>query len=475
LTFIGFSGLVACWRYLKEMSDSDVQMIIRSLEGLLERGIITFPQYQAAYHAELAAIRKEAREVESSLSPQREAEKSSGVVKTQQEMTVQKVSSPSLGVVKSDVKRDVVKRAQGESQAPMVVKCEVSSVKKSQSEDVESVVKSGVHGKSQADAVVIKSEVGQVKKTKAKGRSKGVNESDVPEESRSKGQNTVKEMDWKVVKGKRAELSTGAIGRSTDGGKQDWNLPSPLPWKSVPEGENYSRKGAPVPVEKAAIVKQKVPALQEAPVKRVNAVGTAERVQGGVRKAQNVVDAIGGAATGNGAAVGQTWSVVEDGQTWRCETQISAEGHSRMCDAEDFIPLVDAGATKGSNGHVLVVGTSNGGHVHVVGMLCNGVQGGVDHLELGPLCDSLPEGCSRFLDVIIQQLTKVGVVTCRRGRKMQVLEVRVVWCLEDELAKTQIDAVNIEVINTESARPSVEGEVRCVSYSVLGIYFGRRR
>jgi len=125
--------------------------------------------------------------------------------------------------------------------------------------------------------------------------------------------------------------------------------------------------------------------------------------------------------------------------------------------------------------HVLVVGTSKRGHVHVVGMLCDGVEGCVGDLELGPLCDSLPEGCSRFLDVIIQQLTKVGVVTCRRGRKMQVLEVRVVWCLEDELAKTQIDAVNIEVINTESARPSVEGEVRCVSYSVLGIYFGRRR
>jgi len=51
-----------------------------------------------------------------------------------------------------------------------------------------------------------------------------------------------------------------------------------------------------------------------------------------------------------------------------------------------------------------------------------------------------------------------------------------VWCLADELAKTQIDAVNIDVINKESARPwSVEGEVLCVSDSVLGIYFGRRR
>ena len=102
-------------------------------------------------------------------------------------------------------------------------------------------------------------------------------------------------------------------------------------------------------------------------------------------------------------------------------------------------------------------------------------------LELGPkiiMCDSLPERSPRRFDAIIQQLTKVGVVIrrCRRRRKRPEWEVRVGWCLEDELAKTQIDAVNIEVINKESARPwSVEGEVLCVSYSVLGIYFGRRR
>ena len=48
--------------------------------------------------------------------------------------------------------------------------------------------------------------------------------------------------------------------------------------------------------------------------------------------------------------------------------------------------------------------------------------------------------------------------------------------MENELAKTRIDAVNTDVINKESVRPwSVEGEVLCVSYSVLGIYFGRRR
>ena len=43
------------------MSDSALQMVIASLERLLKEGTITFPQYQAAYQAELAAIRKEAR------------------------------------------------------------------------------------------------------------------------------------------------------------------------------------------------------------------------------------------------------------------------------------------------------------------------------------------------------------------------------------------------------------------------------
>ena len=70
----------------------------------------------------------------------------------------------------------------------------------------------------------------------------------------------------------------------------------------------------------------------------------------------------------------------------------------------------------------------------------------------------------------------VDVATRRRGRTVQVLEVRGGWRVENELAKTQIDAVNTDVINKESVRPwSVEGEVLCVSYSVLGIYFGRRR
>ena len=66
-------------------------MVIASLEGLFERGKITFEQYQA----ELAAIRKEARGAESSSSPQREAEQSLGGVKTQQEVPVKGVSSSS--------------------------------------------------------------------------------------------------------------------------------------------------------------------------------------------------------------------------------------------------------------------------------------------------------------------------------------------------------------------------------------------
>ena len=74
------------------MSDSALRMVLGDLKGLLKDGTITFPQYQAAYQAELAAIRKEAREAESSSSPQREVEHSLGGVKTQQEVPVKDVS-----------------------------------------------------------------------------------------------------------------------------------------------------------------------------------------------------------------------------------------------------------------------------------------------------------------------------------------------------------------------------------------------
>jgi len=438
-----------------------MRMILDRLDGLLEREKITFPQYQA----ELAAIRKEAREAESLSSPQWEAEKSPGVVKTQQEVPVKDVSSLYPDVVKSEVveesghescvKRDVVKNE--------TVKSGVRKAKRGQAR-LQTAVQSEVSG---IPLPLPKAKVSC--ELKVEGRSETVVDG-------RKDQSTEKELDWNIVNGKKSS-STAKMQQSTEGGKSAEGKPSPLPRNSVPEGENYSRKGAQVPVEKAAIVKQKVLASQEAPVMR----------------------AIGGAATGNGAAVGQTWSVVEDGQTWRCETQISAEGHSRMCDAEDFIPLVGAGATKGSNGHVLVVGTSKRGHVQVGSLLCGGIYkpnpnaglvlmgrkfSGVSGGAWGTWNWAKKKLCATASHRVEhghlmrphKQLTKMGVVTCRRGRKMQVLEVRVVWCLEDELAKTQIDAVNTDVINKESARPwSVEGEVLCVSYPVLGIYFGRRR
>jgi hypothetical protein len=261
----------------------------------------------------------------------------------------------------------------------------------------------------------------------------------------------------------------------------------------------------------------------------------------------------------------------------RCDAADSVEGLSgtstgltRRYDAEEiggavfglgaaggFIPLVDAGATKGSNGHVLVVGTSKGGHVHVVGLLCDNINispnaglvlmgrkfSGV-LVKAWEAWNGTPNECSatllnadnrspqsrpRLFDAILQQLTTVssereaGEVRRLVGRwqgrwlwgmvvwmlccgvssspnaglvlmgckvsgvpdamiyqlnkvGVKVLEVLVGWMLEDELAKTQMDAVNIDVINKESTCPwSVEGEVLCVSYSMLGIYFGRRR
>ena len=93
-----------------------------------------------------------------------------------------------------------------------------------------------------------------------------------------KDQSTEKELDWNIVKGKKSKSSTAKMPRSTEGGKSNWDKPSSLPRNSVPEGEHFSRKGPKVPVEKAAIVKQKVPELQEAPVMRV-VVGGKERTE----------------------------------------------------------------------------------------------------------------------------------------------------------------------------------------------------
>ena len=131
------------------MSDSALKMVIASLEGLFERGKITFPQYQA----ELAAIRKEAREVESSSSPQREAEKSPGVVKTQQEVPVKGMSSSSsTGVIKSQVVDEDTSGV-----------CAESSLSQKRKRDQGAVVET------------------EVKKSKAEERSVDVVESDVHE------------------------------------------------------------------------------------------------------------------------------------------------------------------------------------------------------------------------------------------------------------------------------------------------------
>ena len=84
------------------MSDSVLRMVLDDLKGLLKDGTITFPQYQAAYQVEIAASHVRSLAVESSSSPKRD------------HGTVAAGSSLSP------------KRAQGESQSPVVVKCEVS-------------------------------------------------------------------------------------------------------------------------------------------------------------------------------------------------------------------------------------------------------------------------------------------------------------------------------------------------------------
>ena len=58
------------------MSTSPLRMVLDDLKDLFEKGKLTFEQYQA----QLAVIRKEAREVESSLSPPRDHGSSQGVV-----------------------------------------------------------------------------------------------------------------------------------------------------------------------------------------------------------------------------------------------------------------------------------------------------------------------------------------------------------------------------------------------------------
>ena len=115
---------------------------------------------------------------------------------------------------------------------------------------------------------------------------------------------------------------------------------------------------------------------------------------------------IGGAVFGSGPAVGRTWSadgdsveepcgrdhvaVVRRLQS-RCEAEESggAEGHSYSCDAEALLPGVDVSATTGMLGVVKLCDESGNAWV-----TWNWVPKII-------MCDSLPEGCSRFFDAII--------------------------------------------------------------------------
>ena len=127
--------------------------------------------------------------------------------------------------------------------------------------------------------------------------------------------------------GKSSKSSTEPKQISTGGGKGVAVQPMPSPRNPVPTSAKLSQLGKAVPVE--AVVKRDV--------------GMGETVKSGLSKdlCTDMVcsDFVGGAVFGVGAA-------------------------------GDFIPLVGAGAMMGSNGHVLVVGTPKGGHVHVGGGLC---------------------------------------------------------------------------------------------------------
>ena len=359
------------------MSDSALKMVIASLEGLFERGKITFEQYQA----ELAAIRKEARGAESSSSPQREVEHSLGGVKTQQEVPVKDVSSSSSpGVIKSQVVDEDTSGVCAESliqELSRVQDCDLSyDMWLTADIQAHERLKKGVKSRVSEVSSSMKIPKGHpVKEEHVQDRS------GVRKESLGKVQSTEKESDWKIVKGKRSELSTGTIGRSTEGGKSEWGLPSPLPRNSVPEGGNYSQKGAQVPVEKQVIMKQKVPAMQEATVEAVvkRDVGKGETVKSGLSKdlCTDMVcsDFVGGAVFGVGAA---------DDVIGRCSPPCGRGDEEESTIDSDFvggavfgvgaagvfIPLVGAGAMMGSE-HVLVVGASKGGHVHVGGGLCD--------------------------------------------------------------------------------------------------------
>jgi len=340
------------------MSDSALKMVIASLEGLFERGKITFEQYQAGMDQAL----ERALAAESSSSPQREVEHSLGGVKTQQEVPVKDVSSSSsTGVIKSQV-------------VDMWLSADIQAHER---------LKKGVKSRVSEVSSSMKIPKGHpVKEEHVQDRS------GVRKESLGKVQSTEKESDWKIVKGKRSELSTGTIGRSTEGGKSEWGLPSPLPRNSVPEGGNYSRKGAQVPVEKQVIMKQKVPAMQEATVEVVP-------------------------------------SVVNDRVMTVLGDHVSEESHvgayTRGSEGDLSCLLFDS-VNISPNAGLVLLGRKFSGVLAMAWEEWNGTPNEFRATLLN--ADSTPRFRPRLFDAIIQQLTMVDVATRRRGRKVQVLEVR---------------------------------------------------
>jgi len=181
-------------------------MAIASLEGLLERGIITLPQHQAALAAESSLspvawerdFRGGAREISDSAMRTHLGYLEYKLVhkKTTFEnywKWVTGVFDRARAAVYSSLPQQEdgwVRQSQGESEQD-----QGESSQKVQKSGDKSVVKSVVAGESVSAAVVIKSEVSQVKKTKAEEMSEGVVESDVAhEESLSEGQSAKKEL-----------------------------------------------------------------------------------------------------------------------------------------------------------------------------------------------------------------------------------------------------------------------------------------
>ena len=176
---------------------------------------------------------------------------------------------------------------------------------------------------------------------------------------------------------------------------------------------------------------------------------------------------IGGAVCGLGAAAGLMWSVVHmwivvDVSVW-C---VSDDSVVSRCDAE-----APGGAKTEVRGRVTKL-YSMVKEENIPNKILN--IHSLLAMQDRPSSEAMSEYLYKRYERALRRSDEEEI-----GGDVQVLEVRVVGILEDELAKTQVDAVNTDVMNTESVRPwsveSVEGEVLCVSYSVLGIYFGRRR